>query len=746
MLRILFERAPVGVAYLDRSLRYVAVNEVMAAINGLPAADHVGRSAREVVPDLSARLERLVGDRVFRRGESVLDVTLVGETPAAPGRRREWRASFHPVGFPDGQGRAGGDPAAAVTGLCILAVEVSAEREAEAQRRSLQAVLAGERARLDAVIQQLSVGIAVVAVRSGRVVVRNEAAARITGLGRGPIGETLARLPTFRPDGTPVRWEERPVVRAMQSGISVLDEALVIERPDGERLRLRVSATPLRAGRSEAGGSEAGRSRTGSDGEDDDVVVVTFEDVTERHRNQLALELLARLGDVLSGLDELPEALAAAARACVGELADACTVHLRDDSGAVQLLAVAAPPDLPDLADSADPPDSANRADPPRPGPEVVVIETGETRHASDTIVTPIPGPAGPVGALGLAMVRPNRRFVPADVDVAKRLAERFAVGIAQRRAHERTRRLQALATALSEAASPAETRTTARRVGAEVTGASVAVFVGIDAAGVARALDGEAGAGPVPSEELVGLIGLGLGPGPDLGAAAGGDGGSSGGAFGAGPSGTTPRRLGPTDPFPPRYGVGPLRIGEVDAASWAVLPLPVGAGPRLLLAFGFDSPRTFPAEERELLAVVAEQVGVALERAERFEAERGGRRRAERIQALAEDLAVAERPEQVLAVLTGPARLLLGASAGLVVVTDPADPERLRAWRAPAPSPDARSGIGTDPTSEGAGGPGGGAVAGLVDELVDEWSTSWSTRPPCRRRRSPRCRPGCRR
>lgn len=707
MLRILFERAPVGVAYLDGELRYVAVNDVMAAMNGLPAADHVGRTPREVVPDVSSRLERLVAERVIRRGESVLDVTLVGETPAAPGRRREWRVSVHPVGSTgvphpdvplvdgleagheagvdpgrsgggsfDPSGRRGGVPPPSVTGICILAVEVSAEREAEAQRRSLQAVLAGERARLDAVIQQLSVGIAVVDVGSGRVLVRNAAAARITGLRRGPVSETLARLPTFRPDGTPIPWEERPLVQALRRGTSVLDQPLVIERADGERLRLRVSATPLHAGPAEAedggdgGGSAAGPAGEVADGvldgeagrsADSGVVVVTFEDVTERRRNQLALELLARLGDVLSGLDELPEALGAAARACVGELADACTVHVRDASGAVQRVA-AAPGAVPPALEIA-----------------VEVIDHGETHYAPHEIVTPIPGPAGPVGSLGLAMVRPNRRFAPADVDVAKRLAERFAAGIAQRRAHERTRRLQVLATALAEAASPAEIRTTARRVGAEVTGASAAALLRVDGAGTAHPL-GEEGVGRLRSDELAALVG----PTP-------GDGSSR-----------PARRLGPHDPFPPRFGTGQARIGPLEAATWAVLPLQVGAAPRLLLAFGFESDRAFPAEERALLAAVAEQVEVALERAERFEAERGGRRRAERIQALAEELAVAERPEQVLSVLIGPARVLLGASAGLVVVTDPADPERLRAWRAPTAPPDAGPAAGAASDGEG--------------------------------------------
>ena len=38
-------------AIVDRDLRYLAVNEAVAAANGLPAPDHVGKDLRDVLPE-----------------------------------------------------------------------------------------------------------------------------------------------------------------------------------------------------------------------------------------------------------------------------------------------------------------------------------------------------------------------------------------------------------------------------------------------------------------------------------------------------------------------------------------------------------------------------------------------------------------------------------------------------------------------------------------------------------------------
>ena len=45
-------QSPIGLAVLDTDLRYVSVNPALERINGLSAEDHVGRSLREVLPQL----------------------------------------------------------------------------------------------------------------------------------------------------------------------------------------------------------------------------------------------------------------------------------------------------------------------------------------------------------------------------------------------------------------------------------------------------------------------------------------------------------------------------------------------------------------------------------------------------------------------------------------------------------------------------------------------------------------------
>ena len=49
--------APMGVGFVDRSFRYVRVNDALAAINGPSVRAHIGRAVSEVVPALWAEIE-----------------------------------------------------------------------------------------------------------------------------------------------------------------------------------------------------------------------------------------------------------------------------------------------------------------------------------------------------------------------------------------------------------------------------------------------------------------------------------------------------------------------------------------------------------------------------------------------------------------------------------------------------------------------------------------------------------------
>jgi PAS domain S-box-containing protein len=128
LLETLQSSSPVGFAFMDREFRFVRVNDAMAALNGLPATEHVGRHVNEVVPALWPALEP-VYRHVLATGESVTEYDLGGETPARPGEKRDWLVSFYPV-------RPLGEPEP--IGIGVVAHEVTAHRRLEAQLRQAQ--------------------------------------------------------------------------------------------------------------------------------------------------------------------------------------------------------------------------------------------------------------------------------------------------------------------------------------------------------------------------------------------------------------------------------------------------------------------------------------------------------------------------------------------------------------------------------------------------------------------------------
>ncbi len=95
LLDNLIENAPLGIAFYDTQTRFVRVNEALAAMNGIPAEDHIGRTATELLPgrrmDVIGVLERVMqARRPLRR-------IAEGETPALPGEKRQWEIVYYPV-------------------------------------------------------------------------------------------------------------------------------------------------------------------------------------------------------------------------------------------------------------------------------------------------------------------------------------------------------------------------------------------------------------------------------------------------------------------------------------------------------------------------------------------------------------------------------------------------------------------------------------------------------------------------
>ncbi|HEV2074644.1 MAG TPA: SpoIIE family protein phosphatase [Thermoleophilaceae bacterium] len=137
MLDTLLERAPVGFGFVDRDLRYLRVNDALAAMSGRSGDDLVGRTVGQVGPQRS-ELEGLLR-RVVRTGEPALDLEIStgGDGPSTP--ERHWLVSCYPVSALDGE----------TPGAGLVAVEVTDRKRAETRAAFLAEFTAVLSASLD---------------------------------------------------------------------------------------------------------------------------------------------------------------------------------------------------------------------------------------------------------------------------------------------------------------------------------------------------------------------------------------------------------------------------------------------------------------------------------------------------------------------------------------------------------------------------------------------------------------------
>ncbi|MBN8561436.1 MAG: PAS domain-containing protein [Leptolyngbya sp. UWPOB_LEPTO1] len=119
-IEAIYDTAPVGLGLFDRDLRFTRINQRLAEINGLSIADHLGRTVREIVPDLADDAEPLLC-RVLETGEPLLNLEIMGETAAQPGVQRTWLEDLYPLR----------DAAGRPIGINVVVQEITQRKQAE---------------------------------------------------------------------------------------------------------------------------------------------------------------------------------------------------------------------------------------------------------------------------------------------------------------------------------------------------------------------------------------------------------------------------------------------------------------------------------------------------------------------------------------------------------------------------------------------------------------------------------------
>ncbi|HSN29847.1 MAG TPA: ATP-binding protein, partial [Kofleriaceae bacterium] len=123
-LESLLAAAPVGIGFVDRDLRYLRVNDTLAALNGKPSAEHLGRRVDEVLPRTGPALSRVL-QRILDTGTPVLDWELTASLASSPGEPRTFVAYYFPVRHASGE----------VTGVGAVVLEVTERKAIETQLR-----------------------------------------------------------------------------------------------------------------------------------------------------------------------------------------------------------------------------------------------------------------------------------------------------------------------------------------------------------------------------------------------------------------------------------------------------------------------------------------------------------------------------------------------------------------------------------------------------------------------------------
>ncbi len=129
-LQAVYDGAPVGLAFVDRNLRYININRRLAEMHGLSIEDHYGKTLPEIAPDLYPLLEAHVKQALDGKGTCDLEI----REPASHGQsRRTFLVSYQPA-F---------DEAGEVVGVSCAVKDFTTRKAAEDKLRQYERLVEG---------------------------------------------------------------------------------------------------------------------------------------------------------------------------------------------------------------------------------------------------------------------------------------------------------------------------------------------------------------------------------------------------------------------------------------------------------------------------------------------------------------------------------------------------------------------------------------------------------------------------
>jgi two-component system cell cycle sensor histidine kinase/response regulator CckA len=221
-LDLIYRTAPIGLAFVDREMRYRRVNDQLAQFDGRSEADHIGKTLAEVIPGMALQMESLVRV-VLLNGEPVLNREVHGTTPARPKEERDWLVSFFPLRVPSGE----------VRGVTIVILDITSWKQAE---RGLNI----QKAYFEQLVESAPEAIAIVDTKNIVQQVNREFTKFFGYSAKEAVGKNLDALVVPEDKRSEGKWLDQQADRGINTSIET-----VRRRKDGTQVDISLLVAPV---------------------------------------------------------------------------------------------------------------------------------------------------------------------------------------------------------------------------------------------------------------------------------------------------------------------------------------------------------------------------------------------------------------------------------------------------------------------------------------------------------------------
>jgi|GEM_PF-3996524 len=232
-LSALYRSVPIGLAFIDRNLRFVTINDKLAQIGGSSIEAHVGRTVREVLPLIADELEPKL-HYVLQTGDAIIESEASGRITVSGRSDLVRLRTFFPVKDENGQ----------LLGVSVIVEDITERKKIEQSLRRSEEELRQRYAELSTIYRTAPVGLAYVDTEL-RYRAISEQLARIHGL---PVAvHDGRRLIELIPD---LGETESQIMRnVLATGEPIVDEEVDAQTPayPGQLRNYRRSIIPVRS-------------------------------------------------------------------------------------------------------------------------------------------------------------------------------------------------------------------------------------------------------------------------------------------------------------------------------------------------------------------------------------------------------------------------------------------------------------------------------------------------------------------